>query len=205
MNTSDLTAIIIAIISSGIGIELVKWLIDYFDRKNGFSRTLEVISKIQSCLNSFMEETEGSRANFVIVTNGGEIPALNTNWYMTILLDATNPPLKSEKDKYKYFEIDPEYKQIIADLKSRNKIRIYTSDLNGILRSAKEPSSITHSDMILLEVGKHWLTYVTIDYVDENDNDMSQDQEMYVITNKLKNIKISKVIKNFKVNGIKLS
>lgn len=204
MNTSDLTAIIIAIISSGIGIELVKWLIDYFDRKNGFSRTLEVISKIQSCLNSFMEETEGTRANFVIVTNGGEIPALNTNWYMTILLDATNPPLKSEKDKYKYFEIDPEYKQIIADLKSRNKIRIYTSDLSGMLRNAKEPSSITHSDMILLEVGKHWLTYVIIDYVDENENDMSQEQEMHVITNKLKNIKISKVIKNFKVNGVKL-
>lgn len=201
----DFTEIIVAVISSGVAIELFRWIVDLWDRKRGFARTLDIMFDVQDSLNKIMEETAGSRVSLILATNGGDVPAVDRPWSITILFDTTSPPLKSVKSDYKSYPVDMEYRQMLADLKINQKITIYTSDFNAMLRNMHEPFSITQTDAALLEMGKNWMTFIMVDYIEDRENDIQQGQQLDVITNRLKRIKLSKVLKNLKVDEKKLT
>lgn len=196
--------IIIAIISTGLFTELVRFLIDLKTRKNGISQTLTIASKAQSCLDSLVAYTAGSRASLIIATNGGNVPKLDESWYVTIFLGSSNPPLKPIKDDFQKREVDYEYKKILTELYQKKRIELRTENLTGLLSNVYAPNNITHSDVFMIDSGANWLMYLSVNYVNHEENDQLQTETLNLYVNELRNSNIKKALKNVEINNRKL-
>ena len=197
---AEFTAVIVAILSGGVAVECIRWFKDYKQRKHGIGNTLNLVSQIQSILNCLTEDTASDRAMLIVASNGGEVPKLGDPWYITVFLDAANGVLKSVKDSFEKYKIDDEYISLLSDLHKSSALTLYTDNLNGFLRNVYEPSGITKTDIMLLDVGETWLCYVACNFTQDRENNQEQQAKMDILLNQLKNINIKEVFRVVEIN-----
>jgi hypothetical protein len=204
MEILDPNVIIIGVIL-GIFNYIAKFIFDAINRRRGLPNTVRVMAEIQACLNGYMEETAGNRVSFIVATveHSGEdsLAGVNRPWFITVFLDATNPPLKSVKLDYEDYRVDLEYRKMLIKLREENVVRLETKNLKGMLRNVYEPHGIEHSEIHLIEMGVDWCTFISINYLEGEEDDRGQEQEKYILTNKLRRISLRKVSKNIKFHN----
>ena len=192
-------SIVLAIIGSGILSTIIVstqelWMFHLqhnFKSKDMVVKThLKNRLSIYDVLNRLKLKVESPRVLILYTENGGGLPTLGSQIYISVLYEVVDTDTKSIKMDVQRLTTDEEYDKLISRLASGEFVKIKTKEMNdGILKKFYKFDNVVESFIVQIGQQNNRFYYMSVAWHKELENDNVRDSAEISILSEANNIK----------------